>query len=303
MSEIIDIASVQTLLLTFSNDNVRKEVLNRIVEQSILTEECINEFKNLITPEAFTKSQYLRRSLVEKYPDLFLEEVFKTAESPLHISMVSYRELDNNAISKLILKSTPTDIENEVDNNEKFLDLMCKDQDIDNAILRRIKNQEKLDSLILMLQLKYGDDISSEVAKYLPNELKEEYMGNNAYADSFIKNLASSKDIAWINRMLDSILDGSKHIKVYSGCDDEVKKNILRLSNNLPESIFYKVILLRKYIPLILTKVFIESLLTEMDFNEDELIKCVNEFKAAGMYFTIKKLAIDKCYNRLLESL
>jgi len=180
--------------------------------------------------------------------------------------------------------------------------LMCTFGDkVDKMLLRKVKDDETRQLLVLALELKDIGNVSSTALQYMPNELKEEMLGTSDIdPENFIKTLSESKDLAWINRMITNAINGILKLKKSSATFDT---EIIKFFSNMTEDICLNIVKLRDYMPNAISHKVLSWILVYKDFSEDDLILIKDVFKSAGMYFELKRFAKRKEFDKLLSML
>lgn len=297
------------LLTSFSPDSESaNNIVNGVVRSHKLTTEFINEFRGEITKEAFSKSPFLDEHITEMFLDLFDLEAYKTAildeKVPADIGMIiKYLDSikDNESIESLIINSINNSTQSEIESADVAQLISIFGDNVDKVLLRKVKDETVKDALMLAIQLKGSDGASSAALKYLSNNDKEELLGTtNIDPKLFIKTLSQSNDLGWILKMLNNAETGEiSLVKTRETFDSDLVKFIA----NIPESTVVKVIKLREYMPNAVSYKVLSWSLVNKDFSEDDLIEVKDTFKAAGLFFELKKFAKQKEYNRLLNNL
>ena len=82
-------------------------------------------------------------------------------------------------------------------NNSDIAVLLGISRTIDELLLKRIKDDDLRDTLLLTLQIE-GNTTTSATYKYMSNEVKENLIGDDdADIEEFVKAITESKDLGW----------------------------------------------------------------------------------------------------------
>lgn len=207
----------------------------------------------------------------------------------------SYR-LTHELIKDIIRDSTDDEL-----NNADVLSLMGIEPEIDELLLKRIKDEDVKNSLLLAISVSDEHSMTSSTYKHLTNDFKEDLLGTeNVAAKDFINALSESKDLGWKKKMIERAISGEIEIETSREVMD---KELLLLVANLPEDMIAEFTKLSEKLPNAFSYKLMSWLLDNKDFNEDQLIEMKDVFKKAGLFFNLRKLAQANGYNKLKDSL
>lgn len=224
----------------------------------------------------------------------------------LSVSMLAlfYNEFKDNEEYKIThddIKKILRDSTDEEMSDENIINLMGISAEIDELLLKRIKDEDTKNGLLLALSVSDDHQMTSSSYKHLSNDMKENMLGTeDVHIREFFNALSETKDLGWQLKMINQAANGEI---TFEKTNAVYEKELLMLVAAIPEDLVVKLTKLAKYAPNTFSYKIMTWLLQNRDFTEMQLIEMKDLFKKAGMYFILRKEAQDKGYNMLLEAL
>lgn len=204
--------------------------------------------------------------------------------------------LTNSDIERIIRESENEDLE-----DESIINLMGITPQIDELLLKRIKNEDTKSSLLLTLSLSDDHTLTSSSYKYLSNDIKEEMLGTEDVSmKEFVNALAESKDLGWQQKLINNAIN--REIK-FEKSTKSFENELILLCSNLPEDLIVKLSKFSNMSANSFSYRVMFWLLENKDFSEDQLIEMKDLFKKAGMFINLKKHAKDNSFDKLIQEL
>ena len=300
-----------------------KAIIDGVCKTHKITQDFIREFSQYITPEMFMSSYKLSKTMVDANPHLFssdnFKELFKSGYTDadtgefienmnipdISLSMLAeyysdFKNSDDYAIDEgYILNTIRTSTDDEI-NESEIINLLGISREIDDLLLKRIKDDELRDTLILTLQIE-GNATTSATYKYMSNEVKENLIGDDeADVEEFVKAITESKDLGWKVKMIEKAVSGEIKFEINRKVFDN---ELVAALSQLPEDQVVKMTKLSDKMPNAFSYKTMMWLLENKEFSEEDLIEMKDVFKKAGLYFNLVKLAKQNNYNKLTEEL
>jgi len=172
---------------------------------------------------------------------------------------------------------------------------------VDELLLKRIKDDEVRNTILLSLTVTDSSSLSSKSYQYMSNEVKEEVIGTeNVRLRDFMAATAESTDLGWVCKMVDSAVNGdiqfNKTLKVE-------ETDVIKLIASLPEDYVVKLTKLSNIFKNLFSYKIMFWALENKQFSEDQLIEMKDIFKQAGLLITLKKFAVKHGYTDLENAL
>lgn len=308
------------LLLEYSTEP--QKIIDAACKSVQLTPGFIREFRQYMTKENFTLSYKLTPEMADTNPDLFSEEILKEhykdglVDCNISLPMLAkYRDICNQTAgdedyyseegSTLAetenLKSIIRDATESELTEDATLAFLGYSTETDDLLLKRIKNEDAKNSMLLSLSLNDDKPLTSATYKYLNNDMKEMLLGTeDVNPRDFINALSESKDLGWILNMINNVESGNITLQETT---KNLENEILPLLNNLPEDAIVTLVKFSDKLKNTFNYRIMKYLLENKSFSEKQLIEILPEFKQAGMYFDLKKFAQANNYKELLSKM
>lgn len=223
----------------------------------------------------------------------------------ISLSMLSYFyndfKSDEYKLSNQDIINIIREADSEEMNEDNIICLMGITSEIDELLLKKVKDEDTKSSILLTLSLSDEHTLTSSSYKHLSNDIKESMLGiEDVSVKEFINALAETKDLGWQSKMINSALDGEI---TFEKTNEVYDKELLLLVSNLPEDLIVKLTKLSKNMPNTFSYKIMCWLLENKEFSEEELIEMKDVMKKAGLFFTLRKIAKENNYTFLLDAL
>lgn len=293
-----------TYIRDISEAGLQKAIQN-ICKTKQLTEDFIREFSSYITPELFSNSPGLTYELIEKYPELFDETIWKNSENrSLYILM------NDNFRSKFTEEEILNFIQTEKNVYEINEDLFYKlynnytNKEIRIALLEKYKYDLPSDFLIKNVDYLTKSIFENKTIKEnLSTEMIEEIFKNKSTItmEFFTMAITSVNDIAWQEEMCDNASSGKIAITQSGGTFDIYLKYAIRV---LHEDVLIKLFaLLNIYDRNAISYSVLEYLLKTTDMSEELCLELMNNYKENNLVNALGKYAVNNDYYSVITGL
>jgi len=210
-------------------------------------------------------------------------------------------ELADYISTKNIKEAIYDATEKELKDESLMLSFIGINAEIDEILLKAIKDQDIRDSILLTLSLSEDSNLTSTTYKYYSNDMKESILGtDDVDPEKFTSALAQSRDLGWKERMINSALSGDIKFRKTTAT---FEKDILMFFSMLPRDLVAKFLTLRDYMPNAISYKVMLWVMENKDFTEENYITALSAFKSAGLFFNLKKLAKQNDYKKLEEAM
>lgn len=213
----------------------------------------------------------------------------------------TFKDDENYTMSDELVKNIIRDSSEEEINESDVLCLMGISAEIDELLLKRIKDEDLKNTILLTMSVSEDHQMTSSTYKHLSNDMKEDILGDEEVSvREFINALADTQDLGWQIKMINRAVNGeitlTKSGQVYD-------KEIVLLISKLPESEVVKLTKLSNAMPNTFSYKAVKWMLDNKDFSEDNLIEMLDVIKKAGLWFDLMKIARDNNYENLKNAM
>ena len=319
-----DVIESTKMLVCFSSD--KSKIIDGITKTHQITPEFINEFSEFITKEIFTLSYKLTLNMVEMYPDLFSEELFREnlerliSSNLIGIDMLSRNIQDVKVIMAKRDNESSYDDESGVSEFEQYIinilrhskkeefttDIVTSlvgvfSDRVISFLLKRTNDDELKQTIVSLIAISDETQLTPAVMKYIDNDTREEILGTeDVDPEDFINTISESKDYGWIRKLLNKVKNNEILLNTKK---KDFSSTVIYAVMNLPEDLLVDVLKLRVYMPFAINNKLMQWILENKDLSESSLIFLIDEFKKTGNYFQLKKYAVENDYTDLLDAL
>lgn len=204
--------------------------------------------------------------------------------------------LDEDLVKEIIRDSTTDEI-----NNSDVLCLMGISAEIDELLLKRIKDEDLKNTILLTMSVSEDHLMTSTTYKHLSNDMKEDILGDEEVSvREFINALSDTQDLGWQIKMIDRAVKGEITLLKTGQVFD---KEIVLLMSKLPEREILKLVSLSYAMPNTFSYKVVKWMLDNKDFSEDDLIEMKDTIKKAGLWFDLMKIAKENNYEKLKNAM
>lgn len=335
MSKVIDQNTIDNtkMFLDFGGD--AKTVLASVLNNSMATPEFVNTFYSKLTPDVFTKSYKLSAKMADEYPRLFNEEMYlkyvtgapeeeeetdpnqqpqqqnpflammgmmngaNVKELPImHLTMLErYKDkIPEENLEQLTMIAVRNANEDEFKEMESVCSLLGISDECDKLIYMKVKDEETVNSFVLLKSLEEHGNPSFETFRHMSDEMRDSLLGTNVEIEVLLKAFASTSSMVWKENKIKEIENKELQLKTTNSSYDSLIGSLVKA---MPEDMLVRFISATyPSAKNLYNQKTLSFILKEKSLSEDELIQLIPEFRNAGMFIQMRKYAKDESLNK-----